>query len=351
MPVPLFTNNASATLAAGVTAAATSLTLTAGQGARFPSPSGGDWFMATLYSVTGVTESLWEIVKCTARSGDTLTVVRAQEGTTARVWSSGAPVELRITASVATDLVTQVYTGIPSSLAAKAPLVNASLTSPSISGGTISGTVTATLTSPVIVEPAGGVLPGATDNPQHLVLTAPTVDGNPSACYIGPLLNPSPAAANDYTLVVEAVSDNVSWRNISLARSGGCVLVGTQTNIRGDTNYKLQVNGKAYLSTYAQIGPVASAPVFATKKITGTSPVAQGGTVSIAHGLTASKILSWTVAIEGATTSDLIPPRHTASGYEYIASINSTSVVVTLSASNSSYIRSKGVKVFVVYEE
>lgn len=39
-----------------------------------------------------------EIVKCTARAGDVLTVVRAQEGTTARAFSVDDPVELRLTA-------------------------------------------------------------------------------------------------------------------------------------------------------------------------------------------------------------------------------------------------------------
>ena len=51
-----------------------------------------------------------EIVKCTARAGDVLTVVRAQEGTTARAFNPDDPVELRLTAgSVATkdDLTTK----------------------------------------------------------------------------------------------------------------------------------------------------------------------------------------------------------------------------------------------------
>ena len=349
MPTPQFSNNASSTLAVAITTTTTSLTLATGTGAKFPALSGGNWFMLTLYAVTGVAESLWEIVKCTARSGDVLTVVRAQEGTTARPWSIGTPVELRLTASVASDLVTEVYTGIPSYLGTKAPLANAALTTPSVSGGTLSGTV-ATLTAPLNIEPAGGALDVSTDRPRAVVLKVPTVNGNPSACFIGPLLNPSPAAANDYTLVIEAVSDNVSWRNVSLARNGGCVLVGTQTNIRGDTTYRLQVNGKAYVSSYMQIGPTGS-PTFATKKLTGTTPSTQGGTVSIAHGVTASKILTWNVVVNGAATSDLIPPQHTAPGFEYTSHVNSNSIVVALSATNSANILSKGIKVFVVYEE
>jgi hypothetical protein len=64
----------------------------------FPSPTGGDFFLLTL-TQPGV-ESSWEIVKVTARSTDTLTVVRAQEGTSAAAWASGSKAELRLTAGV-----------------------------------------------------------------------------------------------------------------------------------------------------------------------------------------------------------------------------------------------------------
>ena len=97
MATQLFANNASSTLASGITNSATTLTLATGQGALFPSPTGGDWFLLTLTQATGV-ESSWEIVKCTSRSGDVLTIVRAQESTTAAAWSAGAKAEARVTA-------------------------------------------------------------------------------------------------------------------------------------------------------------------------------------------------------------------------------------------------------------
>lgn len=96
----LFTNNAYGTLNGAITNVATSIVLGSGQGARFPSPSGGDYFLVTLVGVNGNgAENAWEIVKCTARSTDTLTVVRAQESTTGVAWSSGARIELRMTAA------------------------------------------------------------------------------------------------------------------------------------------------------------------------------------------------------------------------------------------------------------
>ena len=89
----VFKNNAKTTLSAGITASATSITVS--DGSVFPSLSGGDVFFLTLDDGTNN-----EIVKCTAISTNTLTVVRAQESTTARTFSSGDAAELRITAGI-----------------------------------------------------------------------------------------------------------------------------------------------------------------------------------------------------------------------------------------------------------
>lgn len=97
----LFTNNAASVLNGAIDAAALSLTLKTGEGALFPAPTGGDFFLVTLYQKAGATEINHEIVKCTARAGDVLTVVRGQEGTTARAFSNADPVELRLTAKAA----------------------------------------------------------------------------------------------------------------------------------------------------------------------------------------------------------------------------------------------------------
>lgn len=105
MAKQLFSNNSESTLSSGISAGATSLVLQTGDGDRseraFPNPSGGDWFMATIDDGTYI-----EIVKCTARSSDTLTtIVRAQEGTTAKAFSAGAKVEVRSTANTFSNWV------------------------------------------------------------------------------------------------------------------------------------------------------------------------------------------------------------------------------------------------------
>ena len=97
-------NNAFGTLAAGINSSATSITLTSGQGARFPTLGAGDFFYATLVD----TSNNLEIVKCTARSTDVLTVVRAQESTTARSYSTGDRIEIRLTAQTFLDAVNEI---------------------------------------------------------------------------------------------------------------------------------------------------------------------------------------------------------------------------------------------------
>lgn len=94
----LFTNNADSVLDGAIAADTTSITLSTGGGSKFPLPTGGDFFLATLFQKAGASEINHEIVKCVARAGDVLTVVRAQEGTTAREFDTGDGFELRVTA-------------------------------------------------------------------------------------------------------------------------------------------------------------------------------------------------------------------------------------------------------------
>lgn len=106
------TNFAEST-ASGYNASATSITVGAGEGARFPQPSTDGafnlvWFNSTDYT-SPAQDPNREIVRCTARSGDTLTIVRAQEGTTASVKNAADKtytVMLGPTAKMITDIET-----------------------------------------------------------------------------------------------------------------------------------------------------------------------------------------------------------------------------------------------------
>lgn len=88
-----FKNNAASTLDAAISGSDVGLTVAYGDGSLFPAAGAGDYFYMTIES----TEGDYEIVKVTARSGDSMTIVRAQESTTARAFTAGALCELRIT--------------------------------------------------------------------------------------------------------------------------------------------------------------------------------------------------------------------------------------------------------------
>ena len=90
------TNNAAGTLAAGISNSATTLTVTSGQGALFPTLTGVDYCFLTLID----TSNNLEIVKCTARSTDSFTIVRAQDNTTARAFAISDRLEMRPTAAL-----------------------------------------------------------------------------------------------------------------------------------------------------------------------------------------------------------------------------------------------------------
>ena len=103
-----FTNNAATTLASSILVGATSLTVASTTGALFPTLTGSNFFYCTLQNTAGSTV---EIVKVTARSTDTFTIVRAQEGTTASAFASGDKVELRLTAGEINQLFGAVVQG------------------------------------------------------------------------------------------------------------------------------------------------------------------------------------------------------------------------------------------------
>ena len=105
MGYPLFTNNAATGMVYPISSSATTLVVNGGSGSLFPAPTGGNYFMLTLISqLTGN----MEIVQCTARSGDTFTIVRAQEGTTAQAFAIGDGVQLRITAGSLSSITNPV---------------------------------------------------------------------------------------------------------------------------------------------------------------------------------------------------------------------------------------------------
>lgn len=105
MPV-LLANNATAAISADLNSTATAIPVAAGKGALFPAPAAaGSYFYATLVNA----QNDIEIVKCTSRAGDTLTVERGQDGTLAQSWLAGDIIEMRVNRAVLHD----IQAGIP----------------------------------------------------------------------------------------------------------------------------------------------------------------------------------------------------------------------------------------------
>jgi hypothetical protein len=100
-----FSNNARSTLTSSVTNSATSLTVDASAADLFPTanvgtgglPSSGNWFKATIQDVSGNVEIIYVRTRNTG-SAVFSNILRGQEGTTARSFTAGSVVGVRLTA-------------------------------------------------------------------------------------------------------------------------------------------------------------------------------------------------------------------------------------------------------------
>ena len=108
--VQLFANNVTASLNSTVLSGDSSLGLQVGEGAAFPSPAAGEYFAVT---VQNTLNGDIEVMYCTARSGDILTVQRAQEGTVALGFpANDSIVQMRVTAGTLEKLIQARFDGV-----------------------------------------------------------------------------------------------------------------------------------------------------------------------------------------------------------------------------------------------
>jgi len=95
-------NSTSSSLASAINNSVGTLTVATGEGANFPATADGDFWVSI--------DS--EILLCTSRTGDVLTVTRAQQGTSGAAHDAGAAVELRITAEAISEMQDEIKHGV-----------------------------------------------------------------------------------------------------------------------------------------------------------------------------------------------------------------------------------------------
>lgn len=147
-----WTNNGSSTLAAGIASGDTSLTIASLTGALFPVVTGSQYAKITVEDTLGNIE----IMHMTARAGDVLTVVRAQEGTVALAFPSGSRVELRVTAGELSEFLQKTADTMPGAYDCTGGI----FTAPSVRDGEVVNSPirgeTGVTSNQFVVPPGGG---------------------------------------------------------------------------------------------------------------------------------------------------------------------------------------------------
>ena len=254
----LFTNNAATTLASSILVGATSLTVSSGTGALFPTLAGSAYFYCTLSNTAGTTI---EIVKVTARSTDTFTIVRAQDNTSASAFTAGDKVELRLTAidlqnfpqldSTNTFASAQTFTSTP--------VFSAGITSTATPVGVASGgTGAATLTG-VLKGNGTSAFSAATAGTDYAGIdTAQTFTkgqrGEITVLTDGATITPDLADSNNYSVTLGGNRTLANPTNITAGQSGSIFVsqdgTGSRTLAYG-TNWDFAGGTAPTLSTAA----------------------------------------------------------------------------------------------------
>lgn len=208
----LIENNAYSRVAASLAIGATTLIVDTGTGDRFPIAGSGNYFKLTLQDAANNIE----IIKVNARaaSSDSMTIERAQEGTTARAWNIGDIVELRLTAGVTAPL--QVLEE-----ANTAALIRGKIDVPTRTGGDATGTwgisITGNAASATVLQTARTINGVSFNGSANITITANTPNSlTPGAFLTGSAFNGSAAQ----TFAVDATNLNTANKVVARDASG-----------------------------------------------------------------------------------------------------------------------------------
>jgi len=165
-------------------------------------------------------------------------------------------------------------------------------------------------------------------------------DADNTSYYIDPA---STSITNEFRVNALYDAGNTSYY-LDPANSGtSATLAGRLAVGAASADVALDVNG------YTQLG--SDAPKIKMKKLSGTTSNSQGGTATVSHGLTSTKIIGIQAIVNYSSGVGIIPGFTSSSGYEYDVQYGSSDVTITNNASNSSNILSKSFTVVIIYEE
>ena len=302
----LFANNCNTTLSSSLTNVATTMSVTSATG--FPAPTGSQYFYCTL--ADAATQTTIEIVKVTAVSGTTFTIVRGQDGTTGTIFASGAVVSLRLVRANLTDfaLLDEANTftganayGTPASIV----LTNASGTASININGTVGATTAST---------------GAFTT----LSASSTVSGTGFSTYLAspPAIGGTAAASGKFTTlaatgVFTASAGTAALPSIVTSSGSTSGFYSSTANVLGvaisatsiGTFTSTGLNGMAVGATTASTGAFTTLSASSTVSGTGfstylASPPAIGGTAAAA--VTGSNLMSsggvWAKGLYAGTT-------------------------------------------------
>jgi trimeric autotransporter adhesin len=149
----------------------------------------------------------------------------------------------------------------------------------------------------------------------------------------------------------ENASDKLYIENTATSKDSA-LIYGDFANDSLLLNGKVIIRNNAVVKGFTKLGGTATnIPAIKMKELTVTSASTALGMVSIAHGVTASKIIAVNVLLEWAT-NNFAPPEYSSDlGLRYSYFVNTNDINIQNNAINNLYIISKPVKILITYKE
>ena len=329
----LFANNCNTTLNGGITAIATSMVVTSATG--FPSPTGSQYFYCTL--ADAATQTTIEIVKVTAVSGTTFTIVRGQDGTTGTIFASGAVVSLRLVAASLNDFPkldeVNTFTGLITASGGVAGALNGTVGATTATTGAFT-TVTAStsLTTPTVqaTNSAGLALKnsagttqismGAGGGDNMSINVSTNINGTNAQIDISPTGTGHVHMKPSGTGSIEIAPTNVgTMDNMTIGATTPKNASVVDLSVTGTTSFDGSQGTAGQVLTSAGTGatPTWTTPTTGTvTSVTGTAPVVSSGgtTPAISMATATGSVNGYLTSTDWTTFNNKVSSQWTATG-------------------------------------